>query len=160
MARKLSPLAIQSALAQETDEAWLFLLEVKHPDLATPYRWVNNTENIVSKGETFEPFPFSLSLSMDEESHLPEVALSIDNVERALVAVSRSSVIAPEFTIRLILASQPDIYEVEIFGLTLLEVSYDAYSFTGTLYADDLLNTRYPADVVSIAGGYQGLFRQ
>lgn len=160
MSRKLSPLAIQSALSQESDQAWLFLLEIRHSSLKNPFRWVNDTDKIVSNGKTYLPYAFEVQLSVEDEEHLPEVELTIDNVDRALMEVIRTSDVAPEFTIRLVLHSTPDVVEVEVVGLSLLEVSYDAYRLYGTLYADDLLNTRYPADIVSIAAGYQGLFRQ
>lgn len=160
MARKLSPLAISSALAQQTGSAWLFLVEIMHPDIPESIKWVNNTEPIISNGQEYEPYPFTLELAIDDEANLPEVRMLLDNVERALIALSRASEIAPEFIIRLVLSDTPDVVEIEVVGLTLLDISYDAFQMTGTLYADDLLNTRYPKDVVSIAAGYQGLFRQ
>lgn len=160
MPRNLSPLALQSALARQTGEAWLFLLEIEHPDEPQPIRWVNDTAEIIHLGETYEPYPFELQLTLDDEERIPEVGMRLDNVERALMALVRQSDVAPTFAIKIVLASQPDVIEVEMVGLSLLEITYDAYSVEGTLYPDDLLDTRYPRDVVSIAGGFQGLFRQ
>jgi hypothetical protein len=160
MPRKLSPLALQSALAQQTGEAWLFLLDVIHTPSSTHLRWVNDTQDLVHGGNTYKSYPFDLQMTLDDEEHMPSVAMVLDNVDRPLMTLIRTSTTAPEFEIRIVLASQPDTVEVEVVGLTLLEVTYDVYGLYGTLYPDDLLSTRYPRDVISIAGGYQGLFRQ
>lgn len=160
MPRNLSTLAIQQALAQESENAWFFLLTVIHADTGETHRFVNNTEDVISQGETFESFPFKLQLYIDDEEHLPQVQMSVDNVDRALMTLIRNSPNPPEFIVQIVLSSTPDIIEEEVVGLKLLDVSYDAYYLTGTLIPDDILNTRWPGEVISLATGYQGLFRQ
>ena len=160
MPRNLSTLAIQQALAQESTEAWLFLLTVIHSETGETFRFVNNTEEVISNGAIFEPFPFKLQLSIDDEEHIPQVQMQIDNVDRALMTLVRSSPLPPEFIVQIVLSSTPDTIEEEVVGLKLLDVSYDAYILTGTLIPDDILNTRWPGEVVSLSAGYQGLFRQ
>ena len=155
----LSSLAIQSASAQETGEAWLLLMQISHDDLATPFYLVNNTESVTHSGTEYLAYPFNVVLSQDDGEHLPKVRLTIDNVDRALVETIRSISDSPIINIKLVLASQPDTIELEISDLILREVEYDAFQISGTLYADDILNSRYPRDNITLAAGYNGLFR-
>lgn len=155
----LSSVAVQSAQALQTGEVWLMLLEVDHVDLASPFYLVNNTVNITSNSIEYIAYPLEIVLANDDGEGLPKVKLTIDNVDRTLVETIRSIVDTPQINIKLVLASQPDVVELEISDLALREVSYDAFTISGTLYADDILNSRYPADTISLAGGYLGLFR-
>lgn len=155
----LSSAAIQSAQDLTTSEVWLLLLEIDHDDLATPFYLVNNTESIVHETNTYIAYPFSIVLSTDDGERLPKVQLTIDNVDRTLVNTIRSISDSPTVIVKLVLADTPDYVELEITDLILREVEYDAYTITGTLYADDILNSRHPADTISLSGGYNGLFR-
>ena len=159
MPRSLSSTAVSSSLALETGEVWLLLLTIDHADLATPFYLVNNTESITSNLIEYIAYPFQIIMSPDDGEHLPKVQLTIDNVDRALVETIRSITDSPTVNIKLVLASQPDTVELEISDLILREVEYDAFTITGTLYADDILNSRYPEGTISLSSGYLGLFR-
>jgi hypothetical protein len=158
MARVLSTRAIQEAQALESGDVWLILLTLNHAGLTAPVRVVNNNEEIISNGEKYLAYPFDITLATDDGEHLPQIQLTIDNVERTLVESIRSIAEPPEIDLVLVLASSPDNEEIKISGLTLREVSYDAFTISGTLMAEDILNQKYPADVVSLAAGYIGLF--
>lgn len=159
MPRNLSSRARTAALSLESSEAWLVLLEIHHPTITTPFRVVRNTEAVTSKGVKYYAYPFDIVLGEDDGEHLPEVSLTIDNVDRALVETIRTLAESPTVILKLVLASQPDVVELEITGLVLREVEYDAYAITGRLYADDILSMRHPADLITPASGYRGLFR-
>lgn len=159
MPRNLSPRAVSQALALEGTDIWLVLLEITHPSLATPFRAVRNTQDVVSQGKTFYAYPFDITLGDDDAERLPEVKLTIDNVALDLVEMIRTIADPPKVTIWIVLSSQPDVVEIQISNLVLREVDYDSYSINGTLYADDILSTRYPADLITPASGYFGLFR-
>ena len=154
-----SALAIQSAQALETSEVWLLLLEIDHEDLDEPFYLVNNTESITRNSQEYIAYPFNIVLASDNGETLQKVKLTIDNVDRALVETIRTISDSPTVNIKLVLASQPDIAELEITDLILREVEYDAFTISGTLYADDILNSRYPADNITLSAGYYGLFR-
>jgi len=158
--RNLSSSALNSMMnGTESDAVWLVLLELSHPSLVIPYRLVNNTEKIVSNGEDYIAYPFEIILSADDGTKLPEIQLTIDNVDRSLVETIRTLAEPPKISIKVVLASQPDIVEIEIQHMVLREVTYDQYRITGTLYADDILNARFPEGVISKATGYLGQFR-
>lgn len=158
MPRNLSALATSSVQSIETGEVFLLLLEIKHSTLTTPYRLVNNTEKIVHQGNDYIAYPFNIELAADDGDKLPEVRLTIDNVDRSLVQAIRSLSTPPEITLKLVIASQPDTVELTITDLILRAVTYDAYKITGTLYAEDILNSRFPAENIRLASGYLGIF--
>ena len=120
---------------------------------------MNNTESVIHETIEYIAYPFSVILAEDDGEKLPKVRLTIDNVDRALVETIRSISDSPSINIKLVLASQPNTVELEIDGLILREVEYDAFTITGTLYADDLLSSRFPRDTISKAGGYEGLLK-
>ena len=157
--RQLSPLAIQATQDLETGEAFLYLLVISHPTLVEPWRLVNNTGNVTSLGHEYTAFPFSIVLGDDTGDELPKISLVIDNIERGLVEMIRSQVDPPELAVTLVLASQPDVELSKNENMTLRELSFDAFTISGTLFSDDIMNSRYPAHTVSLAGGYLGLFR-
>ena len=159
MARSLSTIATQSALSIGTGEVWLWLLTIDHTDLAAPFYLVNNTESVTHSTIEYIAYPFQITLAQDDGEHLPKVKLIIDNVDRTLVETIRTINDTPDINLKLVLASQPDTIELEISDLVLREVDYDAYQITGTLYSDDILNSRFPADNITLPAGYNGLFR-
>lgn len=100
-----------SLYAAQTDEIWLQLLTIEHADLATPIRLVNNTEDIVSDGQTFTAWSFPAILPAQNDGELPTVELALDNVTREFTATVRS--LSTPFTItkEIIRASDPDTIE-------------------------------------------------
>lgn len=148
--------ALRAAFRQETDEVFLIILDIDHPALADPIRVVNNSENIVSNGNTYVAFPFEIRLP-DEAEDQPRVTLTIDNVDRVIVDTIRSLTTAPTVSISVILASSPNDIEVGPFVMTLREVTYDVMTVQGELTFDDVLNEPFPGDSF-IPAHYPGLF--
>lgn len=136
--RTLSPAAEASLLAEETDEVWLILLTVSHPDLDDPITIVNDINEIVSNGVTFRALPFEIELP-GEGQRPGESRIRIDNVSREIVeAVRIIGLIPPTVKIQVVLASQPDVIEYEVPVMTLRDVTYDAAFVTGVLRFEDI----------------------
>lgn len=162
----LSTRAINSAQSTETDEVWLIFLRIEHSSLDEPFYLVNNTINIFSTlGSPDEntlveylAYPFNITLPPNDGESFPKVMLEIDNVDRALVETIRTIQEPPTITIYLALSSHTNTSELTITNLTLRDVTYNSMTISGALYADDILNSRYPADNITLAGGYLGLF--
>lgn len=133
MARTLSAAALASAHAQETGEAWLVLLTITHPALAQPIRVTSDNQDTVSNGNTFQTFPFQITLPGEDPESPSRARLKIDNVDRSIVNTLRTITSAPSLMIQVVLASQPNVIEVEFTGLTLREAEYDAQSVIGDL---------------------------
>ena len=82
--RNISLSGSRNLLATSSSEPMLVMLEITHVDLAVAIRVVNNTENVVSQGNTFLATAFELLLPDDIEGQIPQATLSVDNVGQEL----------------------------------------------------------------------------
>ena len=130
MPRSLSAAAVSSLNTPQTGEVWLVLLTISNASMTT-IRVVNNTEDIVSRGNTYQAFPFEMELPGEDPDSPSSARLRIDNVDKRIVEAVRSISTPPEVTIEVILASQPDTVEISYANLTLRSVEYDVDSVRG-----------------------------
>lgn len=130
MARTLSNSAMQAAMAQSTDEVWVTLLDIEHPDFPATIRVCDNTENIVSGGNTYIAFPFRFAAPSDEEEREPKATLSISNVDQSIIDDIRSILSPPIITAYAVLASSPNSIEYGPLKLKADSVNYDAQNIT------------------------------
>jgi len=135
----------QASNAVETEEIFLMLLDFTHPEIVEPLYFVNNTVEIISNGVTYQPYPFRVTLPEDTEGVLPEVKLTIDNVDRQLTEAIRGFNNPPEVTLKVILASAPDTVEMQIDNLKLRNINFDAFTISGALIIDSPMSRRFPA---------------
>lgn len=156
--RQFSNTLISEIYAQSSGDPFLTLFTLEHSDWVGPIYLVNNTESIVSNGNTFEPFPVNLTLPADDGETVPKVKISFDNVSRELVEEIRS-VTDNGITVKLemVLASDPDTVEMEIAELRIISVMYDAKKIEATLTLDDFMNTEMTAEKYTPTN-YPGLF--
>ena len=146
-----------SAYAAETEEVWLVLLTLSHPDLPDDIRIVNNTEPIQSRGQDYVPLAFDIVLPSDTEERPPLAEVRIDNVSRDLTESIRSISDAPTATIEVIVASNPDEAVVSYTGFRLIGIGWDAADVTGQLVLDDISIEPFPAGRFTPAS-FPGLF--
>lgn len=143
--RVISATAARAILARETEEVFLCLLEIIHPDITT-IRIANNTEAVVRTEGTYNPYPFEAVLPEDSDSASPQVQLRIDNVDRSVTRAIRDLPGVPKCTLRVVLASNPNVDEVGPFNFSILNVSYDAMAISASIgYEEDFLNQAVPA---------------
>jgi len=157
MSRSVTNATWQALAAQETGEVFLVLLTILHPDLTTPFRFVNNNENIDSNGETFNRYPFEISLPEDSASRIPRAELTIDNVDRQIVQTIRSLSSAPTVQIDVIRAAAPDVLEATFVDFVFRDIGYDFLTVSGSLTLENILAEPYPAGIFSPAD-FPGLF--
>lgn len=159
MPRPLSTVAKAAIFAQQTGEVFLVLLDLEHPNFSSTIRVCNNDLAIVSRGYTYVPFPFEISLPDETEDSPPRVSLKIDNVDRRVVTEIRSVVSGSPVTVRLfvVVASSPDTVEAGPFEFSLRDVQYDATKVEGTLLFEDVLNESFPSESFTPAR-FPGLF--
>jgi hypothetical protein len=157
MTRSLSTTAKQAIFAQETSEVFLMLLTINHADLASPIYVANNTEDVVSNGNTFIGYPFTFEIPGEDAETLSQVNLVITNVDKLLVAGVRSIFTPLDVKLQVVLASDPDTIEAGDFDMKMRDVNYDALLLTGRCNFNDLLNEPYPAGNYTPAD-YPGLF--
>lgn len=156
MSRALSNQMIQEIYSQESGDPFLALFTLSHPTFDTIYL-VNNTEDIVSNGITFQAFPVNLVFPVDDGETVREVLLTLDNVSQLLIDELRSVTDYINVNINMVLASNPDNTEVELGELRIKTIEYNALRITARLYMDDLLNTELPNEKYT-PSLYPGLF--
>jgi len=140
MPRQVSLTAMRAALAQETNEVFLELLKIEHASLGAPIYLVNNTESIVSGGNTHTPVGFRMTLPSDEAEREPTAQLVINNVDRSLMDEVRTLTSAPTVTVSVILASSPNTIEYGPVRLEVRSATYDANVITFALGFDAFFN--------------------
>jgi hypothetical protein len=125
-----------------SDAAWLCLLTFTLPGEQS-LRVVNNTEQIVSRGDTFEPTAFEITLPTDDGELLPKVQLEISNVSGEIMSWIRGFHVAPNLKLEIVLSTQPDTVERSIDFLKLTSVDYDSLTISGTLLVENVLSAGY-----------------
>lgn len=126
-----------------TDAAFFFLLTIWTQG-EDPILLVNNFEPVTSRGQTFQPYPFSLTLPNDDTTKTPTVTIVIDNVDRLLVEMVRGLPSAPNVKVELITSKFPDLVEREIDYLKVRSVEYDAFRITFTLEIQNVMARQFP----------------
>ena len=147
----------RSAFAEQTEDVWLFLLTISHADLPSELRFVDNTVNIVSRGNTYTAFPFELELPSSTDRGPPAARLRIDNVSREIGEVLRSVGSPVTVKIEVVRAAVPDMVEAAFEGFKLRNVEVTALEVTGTLMQEDIVTEPYPAHAFTPAS-FPGLF--
>lgn len=159
MPRPLSSRALDALHAPETAEVFLLLLTVDGAFPDAPLRFVNNMEDITSRGALYLACPFELVLPEDFADRLATVSLRVDNVDRRMVQAVRELGSPPAITLEVVLASAPDTLEAGPFAFTLRNVEYDPLVLTGALKFEDILNERFPQHAVTpatVPGAFRG----
>ncbi len=145
MSRSLTSITRQALNAPETGEVFLILLTLSHTSLGVPIRVTSDNVTTVSRGNSFIPFAFDLTLPDDQENANPRAKLVIDNVDRSIVAALRSIATAPTETIEVIRAADPDVVEARFLDFKLTNVTYDSQRVEGDLTIEDFTAEPYPA---------------
>ena len=117
------------------------LLEINHPDLASPVRVINDTEDLTSNGNLYVAIPFRCTLPDDFENQLPKARLSVDNVGKELMYWIETSGggNGSTVTMRQVMRSRPDLVEWEI-TMSLFNVQVTMQSVSAELGFENLFN--------------------
>lgn len=67
------------------DEALLVILEIEHPLVDDPIRLVNDSQDLLFKGNTYIAMPFILKKQDDIQGELPRATITIANVGRTMI---------------------------------------------------------------------------
>lgn len=167
MSRTLSLTTRRAMNAQETGEIVIFLMTVTHPDLDGPIRLSSDpttrlsdsplTYGTASRGQSFLFVPFGLILPDEKEAATPQAKVMLDNVDREMVNILRSTSTPAQVKIELVLASEPDVVEVEEPMFDLVSADYDAQTVTLTLVMNGLATEPFPSGSFN-PSSFPGLF--
>lgn len=105
----------------------LLLFSFEHETLATPIRVVHNTEQIISGGVTYKPFPFECNLLSEQSGQVVSTTFTYYDIDLELTALVRSIKVDKPITVvgRLILASEPDNVQIGPFTWLCLEEAWN-----------------------------------
>lgn len=151
----MTPRAIASAAAQNTDECWLVLLRITHPSLSEDIAVVCNNDDVVSEGITYTGLFFTVDLPSENDSS-GEFTVRLDNVSREVIDAVNSVTSKPSATLAVILADDPD-NPVITFDAVAVSFEADPLEISATFRADDLLYEPYPG-VRFTPASHPGLF--
>lgn len=133
--------------AQETGEVLLAIIEITHSTIiGGPLRLVQDVKPMVSQGNVYTAFPFRIVLPNDDEQGTPRVKLVIDAVDQTIMTTLRSMAPteSPSITVKLVLASQPDVVEMQMTGMLLRSLTGTAERIEGELFMDEEDLLRFP----------------
>ena len=160
MPRSVSTAALQGALAQQTDEIYLVLVEINHPSLMTPLRFVNNSDgdDVTSNGDVYTAYPFEMKMPDDQEGKEPTAEIRIDNVDRELMDEVRSITGELTMEISVVLQSTPDTIEWGPLDFEVRGVTYDASNIIFRLSYSVFIREPFPYiafDTTNFPGMFQ-----
>ena len=135
----------ESAYAPETDDVWLLLVVLEHPDLTDPIRVANNLEDVVSNGETFTACPFDFTLPSSLEDSSPRARIRLPNVSKEVIKAVREIDSPASISFMIVLGENPDLVEFEYRGMTLTEVTADAGTISGDVGFEDIRLEPFPS---------------
>jgi hypothetical protein len=161
MSRSTSPLFKSMANAQETGEVLLALVTIAHTSIVGgPLRVVQDMQNLTSNGNVYTAFPFEIVLPEDTDDGPAKIKLVIDNIDQSLAKAIRSIPpnSPPSVTVEIVVASQPDVVELSIPGLTLRLITGDAFRIEGDLWMDEEDLIPFPEGIVA-PNTFPGVFR-
>lgn len=149
--RTLSAAMLAALYASETSEAFLFLLEISHAELAVPIRAACNKLDVVSTGThppdsiTFYAASFDLSLPDETSDRAPVVTLTICNVDRSIWIALADLEEPPTVKLWVVASSSPNAIEVGPVEFSLSNVEIDVFVARGNLTFEPLLNEMVPS---------------
>jgi len=153
----LSPELIAQLFAQESNDPFLMLVTINHISMPAPILLCTNSVNVVSRGDTYLPFPMTVILAPDDGESSREVQMTFDNVSREIIDELRSVTDPLDVKIEMVLASNPDYVQIAIEDLKIKNITYDRQKITARLFLDNFLNVGLTAERYTPLN-YPGLF--
>lgn len=157
MANNLSNELIAQLFAQESSDPFLTLVTLTHESFTAPIRLVNNTKDIVSRGNTFAAFPMKIRLPMDDGETARDFSIQFDNVSLELIEEIRTVTTQISVKLEMILASLPDVVQMAQDELAINSVTYNSQSIVAKIVLDSFLNVEMTSERYN-PSNFPGLF--
>ncbi len=154
---RLSPEAASAVLAQETEKVFLHLLTIETSS-GVILRFVDNNQNIFSKGNEFFAAGFTLILPEQTDDAPRPCRLAIDNTDLAIFqTIKQAQGQEVTITVCVIMADTPDIYERGPLKYKLRNVRAAKETIEGEVYDFYLSDRKFPKDTYS-PEDFEGMF--
>ena len=143
---RLSRQATAAVTAAETEKVFLHLITIEVSGGAL-LRFVDNNQNIVSRGETFTGVGFTVILPEQSDDAPRPCRLVIDNTDLAIYQHIKQAVgLTVTVTVCVIMADTPDVYERGPLKYLLRNVQATKETISGELHDFYLADRRFPKD--------------
>ena len=142
--------------AQECATAWLVLLTISHPSLPTPLRFTSDGVTTISNSQTYQSFPFEITLPDDVEGRAPMAQLRVDNTSQEVIALLRGLTSPPTVTMQIVRSAAPNVVERQWVGLEWRASTHDVGFITGQLTVDDIATEEFP--YITFDGRFRALW--
>jgi hypothetical protein len=139
-----------------SNDPLLMLLTLSHPSFTT-LRLVNNTEDVVSRGNTYISFPMTIRTPSDDGESTREALIEFDNSSLELIDELRAVTTPIDAKIEIVLFSELDVVQLSYEELKIKSITYDKNKIGARLYMDDFLNIELPSEKYTPLN-YPGLF--
>ena len=136
---------MQAVLAQRTSEVFVPCLSINHPTFVNPILLAMNTEPLVRTAGTYQPYAFQIDLPGQHEDKLPQVKLTVDNIDLQVNDAIRTLQGPPTVTMDVVMASSPNTVEIGPFNYNLTSATADANTIQGVLgFEEDVFSQQVP----------------
>lgn len=86
----LSPIATAEKNKLATDSVFLLLLEIIVPGEATPLRFVNDTDDVVWAGHTWQRYRYKIEQIREGANEVPQTVLAVENISPYMRQICRA----------------------------------------------------------------------
>jgi hypothetical protein len=143
---RLSGEATRAVLSPETGRVFLHLLTIEASGGAV-LRFVDNTQNVVSRGETFTAAAFTIILPEQGSDGPRPCKLAIDNTDLSIFTAIKTAVGQTiTIVVCVIMADTPDVYERGPLNYRLRNVRATKETIEGEVYDFYLADRKFPKD--------------
>ena len=154
---RLSPEAAEAVFAPETEKVFLHLLTVETPGGAV-LRFVDNNQNIVSRGYEYLAAGFTITLPQQSQDAPRPCRLAIDNTDLSAFAfIKQAAGQEVSVSVCVIMSDTPDVYERGPLKYRLRNVSASKETIEGEVHDFYLADRRFPKDSYS-PDDFEGMF--
>jgi len=129
--------------SQESGNVLSLLIEIRHPSISTPIRLCDNTEDLVSGGNTYTGFPFEMTL-FQEDGQTPRASIRIQNVDRRIGDAVERLTTRPTMDVAIVVSDSPDDFEFDWQQMELASVNGNAIAVTGEITGVDYTSEPWP----------------
>jgi len=154
---RISPEATAAVFAPETEKVFLHLLTIEVANGAV-LRFVDNNQNVTSRGYEFAAAGFTVILPEQTEDAPRPCRLAIDNTDLAIFqTIKQAAGRDVTVTVCVIMADKPDVYERGPLKYRLRNVRATKETIEGEVYDFYLADRRFPKDTYA-PEDFEGLF--
>jgi hypothetical protein len=154
---RVSQAAVAAVTAPETEQVFLHLLTIEVQEGAA-LRFVDNNQNITSRGKEFTAAGFTVILPEQTDDAPRPCRLAIDNTDLVIFQTIKQAVGRDvTVTVCVVMADTPDVYERGPLKYRLRNVRAAKETIEGEVYDFYLTDRVFPKDTYS-PEDFQGLF--